>query len=318
MGSIDVHHHIQPPEYVAAIGSVAIAGPAVASAVDWGAQRSLEAMDKNGIEAAVVSISAPGVWVGEQSGTTRLARVCNEFSAQLCADHPGRFGWLAALPLPDVGAALDETAYAFDQLGADGALLLTNYGNRYLGHPGFEPLLAELDGRGAVVALHPTSCDCLDAVPEIPRSVIEFPHDTTRTVCSLLFGGSLLRYPNIRWLLPHGGGTLAFLAHRIAGVLNLRPNLREHAPGGVISALQSLYYDTAFAANPPSFAALRELAPGDHILFGTDFPFAPEAFMAASVAGLAEVADGAAAFESVSRRNAQTLFPRFAEHVESV
>lgn len=315
MGSIDVHHHIQPPEYVSAVGSAAIAGPAVGSTVGWSAERSLEAMDANGIDSAVVSISAPGVWAGDQAATTRLARACNEFAAQLCADHPGRFGWLAALPLPDLAAAIDETTRAFDALGADGALLMTNYENRYLGDPRLEPLLAELDRREAVVALHPTLCDCLDAVPEIPRSVIEFPHDTTRTVCSLLFSGALRKYPGIRWLLPHGGGTLAFLAHRIAGVLQLRPDLHERLPEGVIAALQTLYYDTAFAINPPSFAALRALVPRSHIVFGTDFPFAPEAFTAASVAGLAEVTNDPDELEAVTWRNALALFPRFARSI---
>jgi predicted TIM-barrel fold metal-dependent hydrolase len=162
------------------------------------------------------------------------------------------------------------------------------------------------------VALHPTACDCLDPVPEIPLSVIEFPHETTRTVCSLLFSGALLRFPRIRWLLPHGGGTVVILAHRIAGVLNLRPELRDRVPDGVIAALQRLYYDTAFSTNPSSFAALRALVPRDHLVFGTDFPFAPEAFMAASVAGLAELAADPDELEAVQRRNALWLFPRFA------
>ena len=312
MGLIDTHHHIQPPDYVTAIGAAAIGGPAVGSDLAWSPRRSLDAMDANGVESAVVSISAPGVWTGDQAGTTRLARACNEFSAQLCAEHRGRFGWLAALPLPDIAAALDETAHAYDVLGADGVLLMTNYQNRYLGDPYFAPLLAELDRRDAVVALHPTACDCLDPVPEIPLSVIEFPHDTTRTVCSLLFSGALQRCPRIRWLLPHGGGTIVILAHRIAGVLNLRPELRDRVPDGVIAALRRLYYDTAFSTNPSSFAALRALVPRDHLVFGTDFPFAPEAFMAASVTGLAELAADPDELEAVQKRNAVALFPRFA------
>ena len=102
------------------------------------------------------------------------------------------------------------------------------------------------------------------------------------------------------------------LAHRIAGVLNLRPELRARVPDGVIAALQRLYYDTAFSTNPSSFAALRALVPRDHLVFGTDFPFAPEAFMAASVAGLAELATDPDELEAVQRRNALSLFPRFA------
>lgn len=312
MGRIDVHHHITPPAYVAAVGAAAIAGPAVSKSVEWTPGMSLDVMDANGVDAALVAVSAPGVWTGDQPGTTRLARACNEYSAQLCADHPGRFAWLAAVPLPDVTAAVAEVAFSFDELGADGVLLMTNYENRYLGDPRFRPLLAELDRRRAVVAVHPTVCDCLDAVPEIPRSVIEFPHDTTRTVCSLLFSGAFDAHRGIRWLLPHGGGTSVFLAHRIAGVLELRPDLRERVPEGVIAALGSFYYDTAFAANAPSFAALRALAPAGHILFGTDFPFAPQVFTAASIAALEELADGPEELEAVTRTNALELFPRLA------
>ena len=82
---------------------------------------SLRVMDENGITAAVASVSAPGIWFNNAGLARRLARSCNDFAAQMAADHPQRFGFFAALPLPDVKASLAELSHAVDTLRCDGA-----------------------------------------------------------------------------------------------------------------------------------------------------------------------------------------------------
>ena len=306
---IDVHHHILPPDYVAAVGDDRI-GPLILAGrtPEWTPEMSVEAMDRHGIATAVTSISAPGLWFGDDEESVRLARLCNEYAAGIRRDHPGRFGVFASLPLPDVDASLAEIEYALNTLEADGIGLLTSYGDRYPGDPAFAAVFDELDRRGAVVYFHPTNAPCSQCLPEIPAATLDFPFDTTRAVVSLLYSGTFARCRNIRFVFSHAGGTVPFLAERIAR-LGARPGFKEKVPNGVLPELERLYYDTALSANWLAFRSLLELVTPDKVLFGSDYPFAPEATMAATVKGLIELGLEPEVLQGIERDNALTLFP---------
>lgn len=309
---VDVHHHFLPPVFRETMGEAVIGAPAPNRvAPQWQLADSLAAMDRQGITTAVVS--APPLWMPDMAKTRRLTRACNEFSAQMVADHPSRFGAFAALPLPDVAAALKEIDHAFDVLKSDGIGLMTNYDDRYLGHADFAPVFDELNRRKAVVYVHPTSCSCnRGLLPDEFDALIEFPHDTTRTVSSLLFSGTFTRCPDIRFIFSHAGGTVPFLAHRMAILGPADQNLARHVPEGVMPVLRRLYYDTAISANPISMAALLKLVKPDNVLLGTDFPFVPEHGMHATLAGLREVGFSDAELRAVEGGNAARLLERVA------
>src|SRR5262245_47259069 len=152
---IDTHNHAMLPDYVTALGKIGVTDAGGVPFPHWDAQSDLALMDRHGIAAAVLSVSAPGVFFDDVGLARRLARACNEALAETWRAHPARFGALAALPLPDVEAALAELAYALDVLKLDGVCLLTNVGGRYLGDPLFDPLMAELDRRRVTVFAHP-------------------------------------------------------------------------------------------------------------------------------------------------------------------
>ena len=307
---VDVHHHILPPKYVAEVGDARIGPLTVAGRTpEWTAERSLEAMERNGIASAVTSISTPGVWFGDGPESRALARHCNDFAAELRRDHPRHFGFFASLPLPDVEGSLAEIGHALDQLEADGIGLMTNYGGRYPGEADFAPVFEELDRRGAIVYFHPTAAPCGFALDNIPAATLEFPFDTTRAITSLLAGGTFARCRNIRFIFSHAGGAVPFLAERIAR-LEARPDFKKAVPEGVVAELRRLYCDTALSANRFAFAALLELVGIEKVLFGSDYPFAPEATMTASVRALKTLGLAAADLLAVERRNALALFPR--------
>ncbi|WP_250516283.1 amidohydrolase family protein [Caballeronia sp. INDeC2] len=309
---IDVHHHILPPVFREIMGETAIGAPApnrVAPA--WRVSDSLAVMDRYGITTAVVS--APPLWMPDMAQTRTLTRACNEFSAQMVADHPTRFGTFAALPLPDMAAALKEIDHSFDVLKADGIGLMTNYGDHYLGHADFVPVFDELNRRKAVVYVHPTSCTCSRGLfPDQPDSLIEFPHDTTRTVASLLFSGTFGRCPDIRFIFSHAGGTVPFLATRMSILGSIDKRLAQHVPGGVMPILRRQYYDTAISANPISMAALLKLVTPANVLLGTDFPFVPEQGTKATLAGLREAGFSERELRAVEGGNAAGLLERVA------
>jgi predicted TIM-barrel fold metal-dependent hydrolase len=187
-----------------------------AVALDWTAQKSLDEMDANGVAFAMLSVSAPGVWFGDDARATRLARACNDYAAELVHSHPQRFGMFASLALPDVAGSLAEIRHSSDTLGTDGYCLVSSYANRYPGDPAFAPVFDELNRRHAVVFVHPTASDAgKGLLPGIPASTLEFVLDTTRAVMSLLYSGTLSRCPNIRFIFSHAGGTVPYFGHRM-------------------------------------------------------------------------------------------------------
>jgi predicted TIM-barrel fold metal-dependent hydrolase len=303
---VDVHHHISPPSYITETYKLQ-QPPTLA----WTPERSLEDMDKAGVAVAITSITTPGVWLGDDEQGRHLARDCNEYAARLAADHPGRFGFFAALPLPDREGSLREIAHALDVLKADGVALLTNYRDRWLGDPAFDEVMAELDRRKAVVYTHPEApACCRDLATDLyNNAVIEYGTDTTRAIANLMFRGTTTRYPEIRWIFSHGGGTAPFLAERLIRTGANREIAQRLPPHGVLGELRRFHYDTAQASYPSTLAALTRLAPISRILWGTDFPFRRGAEY---VQQLAEYGFSEDDLRKIDRDNAVALIPRLA------
>lgn len=300
---IDVHHHVSPPGFIAKIVALKTGQTPL---IDWVPQQSIEDMDRGGVQTAVLSVSEPGVWYGDNAAARRLARSCNEYTARVVADHPGRFGSFASVPLPDIEGSLAEVAYSLDVLHAQGICLLTSYAGKYLGHPAFDPVLAELDRRGTTVFVHPVrpSC-CRGALEQVPATIIEMPTDTTRAVANLMVHGATARFPRIRFIFSHGGGTLPMLAVRIRNFVRSTraAGAPQHDP---LTEIQRLYFDTAQAFNPYALAALTRLVPIDRILFGTDFPFVSAAKTAR---GLRSFGFTPAQLRLIERANALAILP---------
>jgi predicted TIM-barrel fold metal-dependent hydrolase len=308
---IDTHCHYFPPAYLeplAAWGQRVGFGGLRGPHRDWSIGRALDEMDGSGVATGVLSISTPGVWFGEPAEARRMARVCNEFAARMIADHPGRFGLFAAMPMPDVDGTLAEIAYALDSLKADGVGLMTSYGDTWPGDPQYRPVLEELNRRKAVVYFHPLAPDCCGlTVPGVSGSPLEYPYDTGRAVLSLLINGAFARYRDIKWLFSHAGGPVPALAGRIANVVRARPDHAAIAPDGVERELQRLYYDTANAAFAPTMAALMALVATSQVVFGSDYPYFT---IGENVAGLAAITLSDADRRAIERTNALGLLPR--------
>ncbi len=303
--AIDVHHHIVPPQYLKAVGSGAIGGPAGrATAPDWSPAVSLDAMDALGIETALVSISAPGFPISDVRGRARLARDVNIYARQLREDHPGRFGTFAAVSLPDVPSAIEEAVYALDTLHADGIGMLTSYDGTYLGDEHFAPFFDELQRHKAVVFVHPTPCTCSAGVMTgLAPSAIEYPQETTRTIATLLFSGTLDRCPDVKFIFCHGGGTLPYVAGRIAN------RKTDKAPNPQAS-LGRLYFDVAQAMNAITLPTLLRYASAQRVVFGTDFPFIGKDALQPSMATLRSLITDEKDLQLIARDNLLSLIPR--------
>lgn len=164
---IDTHQHVLPPEYVAWLTAHGTRDAGGRALPDWSVEQALTLMDEAGIATGILSVSTPGVHLGDDGEARAQARATNEFCAALVKERPDRFGFFASLPLPDVEGALAEAAHAFDALSADGVVLLANVRGTYLGDAAFDPLFDALNRRAAVVFIHPSQLPG-PAVPGIP------------------------------------------------------------------------------------------------------------------------------------------------------
>src|SRR3954470_3471511 len=267
---IDVHHHIVPPVHAQALTSHRSTSP-----TKWSPAMSLEDMDKAGIATSITSIINPGVWFGKVDEESRtLARGCNEYAADLDRDHSGRFRSFAVIPLPDTEGSLREIEYSLDVLKAEGIALYSNYSGKYLGDAAFVPVFEELNRRKAVVYTHPTgSACCVDMIKGVSEGTVETGTETTRTVASLLFGdgGTAARFPDIRFIWSHSGGTVPFLISRFEQQTKAKPDPR--LPNGPVPLLQKFYYEVAQGNTPGQLAALLKLVPIAQVMYGSDYPY---------------------------------------------
>ena len=299
-GRIDIHSHMTPPLLLQTVGAEALGGFA-----KWTPEQALAAMDQSGVSTGILSV--PPHY--DPMTVDRIARGCNEWAARLAADHPGRFGVFAFLPLPHIDITLREIAYAYDTLKVDGVGMYTNYGDKWLGDAYFNPVFEELERRKAIVFTHPITADCCkDLIKGIGDGAIEWQTDTTRAIAQMIFGGAQERYPNVRMVWSHGGGTMPYLIERFTGMAK-SPRLASKFPGGFETAAGRFYYDTAQVANVPAMSALTKVVPLSQILFGTDYPART---FADHVKGLKECGlFGPKELQQIGRDNALALLPRF-------
>lgn len=304
-GKIDTHQHFFPRPYVEVVGMDALARQMPNKrAPQWSPDAAIAMMDAHGIDEAILSVSS----VPAEANTPTLLRSCNDSAAELRARHPGRFGSFASLPLPDIDASLKEVSYCFDELKVDGFIVFTSYGGRYLGDAHFTPLFEELDRRSAVVFVHPN--DPSYAIPAIvPASVLEFPFETTRTAASLIISGAVGRYSGIRYILAHAGGALPYMMPRLSLSIAMMPHVAELV-GDPLQAVRTFYFDTALSVGASTLAALAQIADPSRILFGTDYPMAPEFVIAASVEGLDRQSVAGLSTPHIFRHNAARLLKR--------
>jgi predicted TIM-barrel fold metal-dependent hydrolase len=314
---IDTHQHIVPARYAEWMHDKGIR-PGGVDVPSWSPSAALKFMDGHDIQTGILSLSAPGVYFGDVPEARRWAREINEYSAEVVAAQPDRFGFFATITLPDVEGALAEATYALDELHADGIVLLANNDGRYLGDPGFEPLLEFLHRRQVTVFVHPGELPAPE-VPGIPTFTADFLLDTTRTAISLILSGAMKKYPGIKFILAHAGGFVPYIAYRILlTMLNEKNKAQQawalldqkHQVPKQLAVLKQFYYDIALSASPAALPSLLEVADPDHITYGSDFPFAPPAAVGFLNKQFENYPLNQSLREAIDRGNSEALFPR--------
>ena len=269
---IDFHQHVVPPFWASDLPSHG-GDPSGWESPQWSPEAAINFMDSIGTTKGVLSLTAPSVagWKGEERRA--MARRVNNYTAKLVKESNGRFGNFATVPLPDVEGAVLEAKRALDELNAEGVVLLTNYEGKYLGDPAFEPLWKILNERSAIVFIHPGAPQ-IKVLPGMPGPMIDYPFDTTRTAVHMVANGVLDRYTQVKCILSHAGGFVPYTALRFAGVLSML-NPDKFTVDSVMERLRQFYFDTALTSEDITVKALLEFACPGHVLFGSNFPYAP-------------------------------------------
>ena len=312
--TIDVHQHFLPDFFWRETneGANPVGG---IMPPPWTKSSALAFMDEAGIDVAVLSISTPGVHVGDDRRARVLARRCNEFAAKLVQSRPDRFGGFAALPLPDVDGALDELSYALDVLKLDGVLLFSNVQGIYLGDPSFEPVFTELERRAATVFVHPNpSPDPVAHRLGLPDSLIDFTADTTRAIAEMLYSNRFARTANIKYIFSHAGGTIPYLAGRFGIVDEMNVILGAEGRRTAAETFRGLYWDTALAFGDSVLRMLRSVAGINHVLCGSDYPYFRRDLAVGCIAALRRTEEfSTVEREAVMGATALKLFPRLGD-----
>ena len=288
-GVIDVHSHIITPEFVSALESEGRLMDEGFPLPKYDVDNHLRWMDEAGVQTSVLTLAAP------QPTSAQTVRQTNEAAARIKKEHPGRFLFCAALPLPDVSKAIEEAKYALDVLKADGIKLATNIGGQYLGAPELDTLFSVLNERKAVVILHPHR-----------------PEPVNQQVMQ-----QLARYNNIKVVVPHCG---AYLPLAIPRMKSLTPVMQANKMVGEIdyeANLRTLYYDLAGAHSPEVIRMLLTITTPDHLLYGSDYPYVAPQVLTQSLARmkdyLSKEPDLAPLRKMILYQNAKWLFGQTGE-----
>ena len=307
-GVTDVHSHIITPEFLSALEGEGRLLDEGFPLPQYDAEAHLRWMDEAGVQTSVLTLAAP------QPTSAKVVRSTNEAAARLKTEHPDRFLFCAALPLPDVDAAIREAVYALDTLKADGIKLATNVQGQYLGAPELDTLFSVLNERRAVIILHPHRPEPVNrqVMQQTPLAMQEYLAETTRAVSNMISRNVLARYPNVKVVVPHCG---AYLPLAIPRMKSLTPVMQKNKMVGEIdyeANLAALYYDLAGAHAPEVIRMLLSITTPDHLLYGSDYPYVAPQVLTQSLRRMKQYltteADLAPYRELILWKNAQQLF----------
>lgn len=308
MSRIDTHHHLIPPDYRTALAAAGLADTGAGELPACNLETTAMAMDNLAVSTAILSAPTPGTaFLPDADGALAMARRLNDYSAEVVAGDPHRFGFFATVPLPHVREAVTETVQALDELHADGVMLLGNSAGSYLGSRGQQELFAALNARAAVVFVHPAELPG-PTVAGMPPFAADFLLDTTRAAYLLVRNGVRREYPDIRFVLSHAGGFVPYASHRLA--ISIAGDT-GWPMDEILAEFAGFYFDTALSSSPSALPSLLAFAGPGQVVFGSDCPFAAKAVGGYFATGLDEYPglDGEQR-RSIDRTNAEALFPR--------
>jgi len=286
---IDFHNHYYPPEYLEALRAApsnvqlsedADGNPVLSYPGDYNVavrgHRDIEfrqgVLDRADVDKQVLTFTTPGTHLDPPARSVALARIVNDALAAIVAARGDRFTALATLPMNDAAASTAEIERAVRQLGLPGAMLFSNIDGVALSEERYWPLYETAEGLGAVLFIHPSHPVGVEAMLDYwLMPLVGFPSDTTLAAAKLVFSGVVERFPRLRWVLAHLGGTIPYLVERLDRGYEAFPECRRNIRQPPSAYLREFYYDTV-NFDPRAIRLAVEFAGADRVLAGSDYP----------------------------------------------
>jgi aminocarboxymuconate-semialdehyde decarboxylase len=240
----------------------------------WDMERRLQDMATAGVDMQVLSVSPQTFLYGQDAAlAVTLAALQNEEIAKTVRQAPERFFGIAHLPMQAPQQAADELRRAMRTLGMRGAQIGSNINGRNLDDPGLEPVWAAAHELKAFIMVHPVQVAGAERLKSYYlTNLIGNPLDTTIAAACLVFGGVIARYPDIRFLMVHGGGFVPYQAGRFGHGWDVRPEPRVKLKERPEASLNRLYFDTILHAKP-ALEFLVSSVGTERVVLGSDYPF---------------------------------------------
>lgn len=243
----------------------------------WSIEEHIDFMNNANINYSVLSLPSPHINNGDNEKSKKYARLINEELANIVKEHKDKFGFVACLPLPDVTSSLDEIKYAIEELGALGVKVPTNSNGVYLGDKALDPIFEELNNREALVIIHPNRARKVpdNVITSKTAALYEYPTDTTRAVLNMIANNFMVRFPNIKFVIPHTGSFIPYMVQRFKGISGILASKGMMEVVDVDANIKNLYFDIAGDPEPIALDMLMMITDKEHIIFGTDYPHSP-------------------------------------------
>ena len=289
MTIVDFHNHYYPPEYIKELqagsneftvtfdddDNPVLHSPGDINVVVPG-HRDIEVrqqvLDDIGVHKQVITFTAPGTVVETPERSVALAQLVNDCLAKIVDERSSHFTSLATLPLNDPDASVKELERAMTDLGFKGVMVYSNVNGVALSDRRYWPLYERASDLNAVIYIHPTYPVGVEAMTDYwLMPLVGFLLDTTLATASLVFSGTVERFPGIRWVLAHLGGAIPYLAERLDRGYYAFESCREHISRPPTEFLKNFYYDTV-NFDPNALKLAIDFAGADHILAGSDYP----------------------------------------------
>jgi aminocarboxymuconate-semialdehyde decarboxylase len=285
---VDIHAHYYPPEYLTVMAEGRpyggdytptpqgymlkspgfSGGPFPAKFTDLTLR--LADMDAQGVKVHALSLTRPMPYFGPPDYASRLARAFNDAANAAHLQYPDRFVGLAALPINDAHAALDELNRAAKLPGIRGVYLGCNIEGRDFSDPEFLPVFQRMEALGLPLFLHPNGAvggKRFD--PFYLANILGNPFDTTIAACHLIYGGVMDKCPSLEICLPHAGGAIPMLIGRMDHGYAVRRDVPA-LPRPPSEYLRRFTYDT-IGHNAGVVKFLISEVGADRVMLGSDY-----------------------------------------------
>ncbi|MBF7023163.1 amidohydrolase family protein [Staphylococcus kloosii] len=273
MNKIDLHSHYISPGFTQFLDDYFDGQGDGVPTPHFSIENYLTLMKEADIDYGVLSISSPHLSAAPDEEMLKLTEEVNDYGANLAKNYKDKIGFFASLPLPLVEESVKAIDYALDVQNAHGFTLPTNARGIYLGDQRLDDILAKLNERQALVAIHPNEPKPIndDIKAEILTPLMEFFFDTTRTIIFMNQNNVFSRYPNIKWIVPHSGALLPIIVQRVD--MGNKMFDVENQPDDLEQTMQSLYFDLAGKVLPHQLPTLLTMVDENKIVYGADAPY---------------------------------------------